>query len=63
MRNLSMLDMGDKFRSLEVLLAAAMEMDWRKADESDIAAELIDIAIQRCRALRQQVDLPGVKHV
>ena len=55
--------MGDKFRSLEVLLAAALEMNWSKDDESDIAVELIDIALQRCRELRQQVDLPGVKHV
>ncbi|HGW2942929.1 TPA: hypothetical protein ACNP34_002223 [Citrobacter freundii] len=57
MPNLSMLDMGDKFRSLEVLLAAALEMNWSKDDESDIAVELIDIALQRCRELRQQVDL------
>ena len=63
MPNLSMLDMGDKFRSLEVLLAAALEMNWSKDDESDIAVELIDIALQCCRALRQQVDLPGVKNV
>ncbi|EMO1345442.1 TPA: hypothetical protein ACNROV_002817 [Citrobacter freundii] len=63
MPNLSMLDMGDKFRSLEILLAAALEMNWSKDDESDIAVELIDIALQRCRALRQQVDLPGVKNV
>ncbi|WMY40759.1 hypothetical protein RHA96_03515 [Citrobacter freundii] len=63
MPNLSMLDMGDKFRSLEVLLAAALEMNWSKDDESDIAVELIDIVLQRCRDLRQQVDLPGVKNV
>ena len=63
MPNLSMLDMGDKLRSLEVLLAAALEMNWSKDDESDIAVELIDIALQRCRELRQQVDLPGVKNV
>lgn len=63
MPNLSMLDMGDKFRSLEVLLAAALEMNWSKDDESDIAVELIDIALHRCRELRQQVDFPGVKHV
>ncbi|MEG0869847.1 MAG: hypothetical protein RSG77_22820 [Hafnia sp.] len=63
MPNLSMLDMGDKFRSLEVLLAAALEMNWSKDDESDIAVELIDIALQRCRDLRQQVDLSGVKNV
>ena len=62
MPNLSMLDMGDKFRSLEVLLAAALEMNWSKDDESDIAVELIDIAPQRCRALRQQVDFTGVKN-
>ncbi|WP_410752772.1 hypothetical protein [Citrobacter youngae] len=63
MPNLSMLDMGDKFRSLEVLLAAALEMNWSKDDEIGIAVELIDIALQRCRELSQQVDLPGVKHV
>lgn len=63
MPNLSMLDMGDKFRPLEVLLAAALEMNWNKDDESNIAVELIDMALQRCRDLRQQVDLPGVKNV
>lgn len=63
MTDMNPLNTLDNIRSLEVLLCAAMEMDWRKADESDIAAELINIAIQRCRALRQQVDLPGVKHV
>lgn len=63
MTDMNPLNMVDNLRSLEVLLCAAMEMDWRKADESEIAGELIDIALQRCRALRQQVDLPGVKNV
>ncbi|MDT7299085.1 hypothetical protein RQM31_03485 [Citrobacter freundii] len=56
MPNLSMLDMGDKFRSLEVLLAAALEMNWSKDDESDIAVELIDKALLRCRSLRHELD-------
>lgn len=56
MSNLTMLDMGDKFRSLEVLLAAAMEMDCRNDDEQEIAFELIDKALLRCRSLRHELD-------
>lgn len=63
MTDMNPLNTLDNLRSLEVLLAAALEMNWSKDDESDIAVELIDIALQRCRELRQQVDLPGVKHV
>ncbi|HIG8798083.1 TPA: hypothetical protein ACYEOW_003652 [Raoultella terrigena] len=62
MPKLTMLDMGDKFRSLEVLLAAAMEMDCRKDDENEMAFELIDKALMRCRDLRQQLDGVGVKN-
>lgn len=62
MHNLTMLDIGDKFRSLEVLLAAAMEMDCSKEDESKIAFELIDKALMRCRNLRQQLDGVEVKN-
>ncbi|MCL9671409.1 hypothetical protein [Citrobacter sp. MNAZ 1397] len=62
MSKLTMLDMSDKFRSLEVLLAAAMEMDCTKEDENDIAFELIDKALMRCRSLRQQLDGVGVKN-
>ncbi|PXW53751.1 hypothetical protein [Phytobacter sp. SCO41] len=62
MAKLTMLDMGDKFRSLEVLLAAAMEMDCSKEDENEIAFELIDKALMRCRNLRQQLDGVGVHH-
>ncbi|ULK55272.1 hypothetical protein HUZ88_20595 [Citrobacter portucalensis] len=56
MPNLTMLDMGDKFRSLEVLLAAAMEMDCRNDDEYEIAFELVDKALMRCRSLRRELD-------
>lgn len=56
------LNMADNLHSLEVLLCAAMEMDWRKADESEIAGELIEIAIQRCRSLLKQLDGVGVKN-
>lgn len=56
MSNLTMLDMGDKFRSLEVLLAAAMEMDCRNDDEHEIAFELVDKALIRYRSLRRELD-------
>lgn len=56
MPNLTMLDMGDKFRSLEVLLAAAMEMDCRNDDEHEMAFELIDKALMRCRSLLRELD-------
>lgn len=62
MNKLTMLDMGDQFRSLEVLLAAAMEMDCSKEDENEIAFELVDKALMRCRSLRQQLDGVGVKN-
>lgn len=62
MPNLTMLDMGDNFRSLEVLLAAAMEMDCSKEDENEIAFELIDKALMRCRKLREQLDGVRVKN-
>ncbi|SYU14528.1 Uncharacterised protein [Klebsiella pneumoniae] len=62
MTNMNPLNMVDNLRSLEVLLCAAMEMDWRKADESEIAGELIEIAIQRCRRLLKKPDGVGVKN-
>ncbi|CAA0300026.1 hypothetical protein NGC52_22560 [Klebsiella michiganensis] len=62
MSDMNPLNMADNLHSLEVLLCAAMEMDWRKADESEIAGELIEIAIQRCRRLLQKPDGVGVKN-
>lgn len=62
MTDINPLNMADNLHSLEVLLCAAMEMDWRKADESEIAGELIEIAIQRCRRLLQNPDSVGVKN-
>lgn len=56
MHKLTMQDMGDKFRSLEVLLAAAMEMNRRNDDEYEIACELIDKALMRCRSLRRELE-------
>ena len=62
MTDMNSLNMADNLHSLEVLLCAAMEMDWRKSDESEIAGELIEIAIQRCRSLLKQPDGVGVKN-
>lgn len=62
MTDMNPLNTLDNLRSLEVLLCAAMEMDWRKADESEIAGELIDLAIHRCRHFQQQVNSMGVKN-
>lgn len=62
MAKLTMLDMGDKFRSLEALLAAALEMDWSKDEESGIAVELIDMALIRCRTHLRDLDAREVKN-
>lgn len=62
MTDMNPLNTLDNIRSLEVLLCAAMEMDWRKADESEIADELIGLAIQRCRHFQQQANSMGVKN-
>lgn len=62
MTDMNPLNMVDNLRSLEVLLCAAMEMDWRKADESEIAGELIYMAIQRCLHFQQQANSMGVKN-
>ncbi|EPI5015714.1 hypothetical protein ACS6VN_003341 [Klebsiella oxytoca] len=62
MPDMNPLNMVDNLHSLETLLCAAMEMDWRKANESEIAGELIEIAIQRCRFLLKQPDGVGVKN-
>lgn len=62
MHKLTMLDMGDKFRSIAALLAAAMEMDCRKDDEQQIAFELVDKALMRCRNLCNELDDQEVDH-
>lgn len=62
MLKLTMLDVGDQFRSIAVLLAAAMEMDCRKEDEHEIAFELVDKALMRCRNLSTELDGAGVDH-
>lgn len=62
MHKLNMLDVGDQFRSIAVLLAAAMEMDCRKEDEHEIAFELVDKALMRCRNLSTELDGAGVDH-
>lgn len=62
MHKLTMLDAGDQFRSIAVLLAAAMEMDCRKEDEHEIAFELVDKALMRCRNLSTELEGPGVDH-
>ncbi|WP_241569409.1 hypothetical protein [Rosenbergiella collisarenosi] len=57
------IDVGDTMRSLEVLLAAAMEMDPRVESQSEMVFELVDIALVRCKKARQFIESKGVTHV
>lgn len=57
-----MLEMGDKFRSIAVLLAAAMEMDCREDDEHEMAFQLVDKALKNCRILYREIEGEETRH-
>lgn len=62
MNNYTLLDVPDQLRSLATLLAASLEMDENSAGESQIATELIDIALVRVRKLMQDLEVKGDRH-
>lgn len=61
MRDQKILAISDELRSLEVLMGAALEMNHSKFDEAEIAVELIDKALVRCRMLLKTLN-EGVNH-
>lgn len=56
MRKYTMVDMPDQFRSLSILLAAAMEMDETDDYERELAFNLVDRALIRSRKLAQELE-------
>lgn len=56
MRKYTMVDMPDQFRSLSILLAAAMEMDETDDYERELAFTLVDRALIRSRKLAQELE-------
>lgn len=56
MRKYTMVDMPDQFRSLSVLLAAAMEMDETDDYERELAFTLVDRALIRSRKLAEELE-------
>lgn len=62
MRKYTMVDMPDQFRSLSVLLAAAMEMDETDDYERELAFTLVDRALIRSRKLAQELESKEVRH-
>lgn len=62
MRKYTMVDMPDQFRSLSVLLAAAMEMDETDEYERELAFTLVDRALIRSRKLAQELESKEAQH-
>lgn len=56
MRKYTMVDIPDQFRSLSILLAAAMEMDETDDYERELAFTLVDRALIRSRKLAQELE-------
>ncbi|MBL0880393.1 hypothetical protein [Serratia ureilytica] len=56
MRKYTMVDMPDQFRSISVLLAAAMEMDETDEYERELAFTLVDRALIRSRKLAEELE-------
>nr|WP_314590726.1 hypothetical protein [uncultured Serratia sp.] len=59
MRKYTMVDMPDQFRSLSILLAAAMEMDDTDEYERELAFTLVDRALIRSRKLAEALENKG----
>lgn len=62
MRKYTMVDMPDQFRSLSILLAAAMEMDDTDAGERELAFILVDMALVRTRKLAEELENKGSRN-
>ncbi|ULF51030.1 hypothetical protein LBP97_14565 [Serratia marcescens] len=62
MRKYTMVDMPDQFRSLSILLAAAMEMDETDDYERELAFTLVDRALIRSRKLAQELESKEARH-